>query len=262
MRNLGVCTALGLSWIIASCAESMVNPAGIPEPVPALEAAPKARPNNVEVRRQAKKIAEDAEMRSAILSRQVSPNVSPKEELPPQPEAQPPQAPQQPPEPRISPEPPTVVVLPPPPQPTEPNFPVAALMPEPPEPAEPTFSSTPPTVELPLPLEPAVPKVPIEAAMPPPPEAAEPSFPVAALPPLEPAEPSLPQVEIAAESLTSLSYPDLPSYLSMRPRLVWEDVTGSFEVPRRPLSEAPELNPERQIPSLIRNPWPLLIDGS
>ncbi|GEO18371.1 hypothetical protein MAE02_60670 [Microvirga aerophila] len=94
------------------------------------------------------------------------------------------------------------------------------------------------------------------------PEAAEPSFPVAALPPPpDPAEPSLPQEEIAAESVISVPYPDLPSYLSMRPRLVWADVTGSFEVPRIPLSEALERNPEKRIPSFIRSPWPLPVDA-
>jgi hypothetical protein len=104
----------------------------------------------------------------------------------------------------------------------------------------------------------------IEAAMPAPPEPTEPRFPVAALmpPPPEPAEPSLPsQEEIVAESPISISYPDLPASLSLHPRFDWEEVTGSFEIPRSPLAGAFEIRLERQTPSLIRNPWPLPVDA-
>ena len=99
----------------------------------------------------------------------------------------------------------------------------------------------------------------------PPPEPAEPSFPVATLipPPPEPAEPVLPsQEEVAAESPILIPFPELPASLSLHPRFDWEEVTGSFEIPRSPLAEAFGIRPERQIPSLIRNPWPLSMDGS
>jgi hypothetical protein len=266
MRKSGVFAAFALSWITASCAERMANPAVVPEP-PALKAAPKTRPANVEVRRQAERIAEKTRKNSTARSRQFSPSVSVKPEQPPKPQVPPPQASQQPQEPAIGREPPSVVALPPP-KPAEPNFPFAALMPPPPEPAEPTFPSVPPAVELPSPPEPTapiLPQVPIEAAMPPPPEPAEPSLPVSALmpPPPKPAEPSLPsQEEIIAESSVSVPLPDLPSYLSLRPRFDWVDTVGAIEVPHSPLSEAFEASPQGRTPSLIQNPWPFGMDAS
>jgi hypothetical protein len=265
MHKFGVFTALTVSWITASCAERMVHPAVIPQPTP-LKAAPKPSPNNVEARHRAETIANDARMRSAIRSRQVTPTASLKPELSPEPHAPPPQVSQQPKQTPISREPPATVGLPPP-EPAEPNFPVAALMPSPPEPAEPTFPSVSPIVELPSlpePAAPILPEVPIEAGLPPPPEPAEPSFHVATLMP-RPPEPAVPflssQEEVAAESPISIPFPDLASYLSLRPRFDWVDTVGAIEVPHSPRSETLETNPE-QIPSLIRNPWPLATDAS
>jgi hypothetical protein len=229
MRKLGVFTALALSGMTASCAETLVGSAIIPSPAPAPRAEAKPRSNNVEAKRQA-----------------------------PQPQVS-----QQPQEIPIRHEPPAVATFPPPPEPADPNFPVAALIPPPPEPAEPTFPSAPPAVESEPPIS-TLPEVSPEAAMPPLPEPAEPSFPVVALmpPPPEPAEPSLPsQEEIATEGSVPIPFPDLPSYLSLHPRVDWVDTVGSIEVPPRPLSDAPEPSPERQIPSLIRNPWPVPIDA-
>jgi hypothetical protein len=250
MHKFGVFTALALSWITASCAERMVHPAVIPQPIP-LKAAPKPSPSNVEARYRAETIAYDARMRSAIHAHQVTPSASVKSEPSPEPQAPLPQVSQQPKQTPISREPPATVVLPPPP-----------------EPAEPTFPSVSPIVELPPSPEPAapmLPEVPIEAALPPPPEPAEPSFPVATLmpPPPEPAEPLLPsQDEVIAESPISIPIPDLASFLSLRPRFDWVDTVGAIEVPHSPRSEALETNPEEQIPSLIRNPWPLATDAS
>jgi hypothetical protein len=269
MRKLGVFTALALSGMTVSCAERMVHPAVIPQPTPP-KAASKPRPHDVEARRQAETLAEDARMRSVIRTPPVTASASVKPEPSPEPQAPLPQVSQQPKEAPISREPPAAVALPPPPEPAEPNFPVIALMPPPPEPAEPTFPSLQPNVELPLPPEPALPTLPevlIEAAMPAPPDPAEPSFPVATLmPPLpEPAEPSLPQYwqeQIATESPIPIPFPDLASYLSLHPRFDWVDTVGAIEVPRSPLSEVPETNPEEQIPSLIQNPWPLSMDGT
>jgi hypothetical protein len=267
MHKFGVFTALALSWITASCAERMVHSAVIPQPMP-LKAAPKSSPNNVEARYRAETIANDARMRSAIHAHQVTPSASVKPEPSPEPQAPLPQVSQQPKQTPISREPPATVVLPPPSEPAEPNFPVAALMPPPPEPAEPTFPSVSPIVELPPSPEPAapmLPEVPIEAALPPPPEPAEPSFPVATLmpPPPEPAEPLLPsQEEVAAESPISIPFPDLASFLSLRPRFDWVDTVGAIEVAHSPRSKALETNPEEQIPRLIRNPWPLATDAS
>jgi len=84
--------------------------------------------------------------------------------------------------------------------------------------------------------------------MPAPPEPAEPSFPVAALMPALP-EPSLPphsQEQIAAESSIPIPFPDLPSYLSLRPRFEWVDTVGAIELPHNPLSEALEASPEER----------------
>lgn len=264
MRKLGVFTALALSGIISSCAERMVNPAVIPKP-PLPKAAPETRTSNVEARRQAERIAKDARKRSAIGSRPVSPDSSVTPEQRPTTQAQPPQEVQQPQGTPISRTPPVNAALPPPPEPSEPNFPVTAQMPLPSEPAEPTFPSAPPAIELlppPEHAEPALPEVSSKVAMPPPPEPAEPSFPVAALtPPPEPAELLLPsQEEIIAESPISIPFPDLPAPLSLHPRFDWGEVTGSFEIPRSPLSETFEASPERQIPSLIRNPSLLPIE--
>jgi hypothetical protein len=267
MHKFGVFTALALSWITASCAERMVHPAVIPQPMP-LKAASKLSPNNVEARHRAETIAYDARMRSAIHAHQVTPSASVKSEPSPEPQAPLPQVSQQPKQTPVSREPPATAVLPPPPEPAEPNFPGAALMPPPPEPAESTFPSVPPVVELPPSPEPAapiLPEMPIEAALPPPPEPAEPSFPVATLmpPPPEPAEPLLPsQDEVDGESPISIPFPDLASFLSLRPRFDWVDTVGAIEVPHSPRSEALETNPEEQIPSLIRNPWPLATDAS
>jgi hypothetical protein len=270
MRELGVFTALALSGMTA-CAERIVSPDAIPEPALSSKAAPKPWPNDVEARRQAEIIAEDARRRSAVRPRLASPSASFKPERRPKTQAPPlPQVSQQPKEPSISPHLPVVAALPPPPEPAEPNFPVAALMPPPPEPAEPTFPSTPPAIALPSPPEPptsTLPDASLEAMMPLPPEPAEPSFPVAALPPSpEPAEPSLParhaQGETAAESSISIPFPELTSYLSLRPRFDWVDTVGAIEVLRGPQSEALEASPVKGIPSLIRNPWPLPTDAS
>lgn len=267
MHKFGVFAALTLTWITTSCAERMAYPAVVPEP-PAPKAASKLRPANVEPRRQAEKTAESTGKRSAMPPGQVSPSASVKSEQSPASEVLPPQASEQPPQAQTSPEPPMATVLPPPLEPDESTFPFAALMPPPPEPAEPTFPSVSPTVELPHPLEPAVPvlpEVPIEAALPPPPKPAEPSFPVAALipPPSEPAEPSLPsQDEIIIEGSIPIPFPDLASNLSLRPQFDWVDTVGSIEVPNSPLSDSREANPQEGIPSLIRNPWPLPMEGS
>jgi hypothetical protein len=263
MRQFGVFAALTLTWITASCGERMVHPAVMPEP-PAPKAASKLRSANVEPRHQAEKIAENTGKRSAIPPGQVSPSASVKSEQPPASEVLPPQASEQPPEAQTSPEPPIATVLPPPLEPDESNFPFAALMPPPPEPAEPTF----PSVELPPPLEPAVPvlpEVPIEAALPPPPEPAEPSFPVAALipPPSEPAEPSFPsQEEVIIEGSILIPFPDLPSYVSLRPRFDWVDTVGAIDLPLNPQTKALEASPEERTPSLIRNPWPVPMDDT
>jgi hypothetical protein len=269
MRQFGVFTALALSGITTSCAERMVHPAVMPEP-PAPKAASKLRPANVEPRRQAEKIAEGTRNLSAMPPRQVSPSASVKPEQPPESEAQPPRASEQPPQAQTSLDPTTATVLPPPLEPDESNFPFAALMPPPPEPAEPTFPSTPPAIELSSPPEPptsSLPEVTAEAAMPPPPEPAEPSFPVATLmhPLPVPAEPSLPpppEEQIAAESPKPVPFPDLPSYVSLRPVFIWVDTVGAIQLPHSPLSEGLEVSPEERIPSLIRNPWPLSMDGS
>jgi hypothetical protein len=269
MRKFGVFAALTLSWITASCAERMMHPAVIPQST-LPKAASKLRPANVEPRRQAEKIAEDTRNLSAMPPRQVSPRASVKPELPPESEAQPPQASEQPPQAQTSLDPTTAKVLPPPSEPDESNFPFAALMPPPPDPAEPTFPSVPPTVELPPPLELAVPvlqEVTVEAVLPPPPEPAEPSFPVAALipPASEPAEQPLPlqeEVTIEGSIPTLVPFPDLASNLSLRPQFDWVDTVGSIEVPREPVPETSEASPEKQIPSLIRSPWPLPMDGS
>ena len=267
MRKLGVFTALALSWITASCAERMVHPAIIPQPTPP-KAASKPISNNVEVRRRTETIAENTGKRSTIRSRQVTPSASVKPEQSPKPQAPLPQASEQPPEAQTSSDPPMATVLSPPLETDDSNFPYAALMPPPPEPAEPIFPSASPTVELPPPLEPAVPVLPegtVETVLPPPPEPAEPSFPVAALipPPSVPAEPSLPsQEEVIIEGSNPIPFPDLASNLSLRPQFEWVDTVGSIEVPRSPLSDAREASPEEGIPSLIRNPWPLPMEGN
>jgi hypothetical protein len=267
MHKIGVLTALALSWITASCAERMVHPSIVPQPTPP-KAVSKPIPNNAEVRRRAVAVAENTGKPSAVRSRQVSPSASVKPEQSPEPQAPLPQASERPPETQTAPDPPMATVLLPPLEPDESNFPFAALMPPPPEPAEPTFPSVSPTAELPPPLEPAVPVLPevtIEAVLPPPPEPAEPSFPVAALipPPSEPAEPSLPsQEDVIIESSIAIPFPDLASNLSLRPQFDWVDTVGSIEVPHSPLSDARETSPEEGIPSLIRNHWPLPMDGT
>jgi hypothetical protein len=211
MRKLRMLTALAVIGVSA-CAERMVKPAVVPAP-PAPKAAPKPRPTNVELRRQAEKIADGTRNLSVIRPRQVSPTASIRPEQPRESEAKPPKASAQTLETQTSSDPPRATVLPPPFEPDESNFPFAALMPPPPEPAEPTFPSVAPTVELPPPPQPAapgLPGMPIEAAMPPPSEPAQPSFPVVELlpPPSEPAEPSLPsQEEIIAESSNSIPFP-------------------------------------------------------
>jgi hypothetical protein len=266
MYKFGVFAALALSWITASCAERMVHPAVIPQPT-SPKAASMPSPNNVEAKHRTETIAENTGKRSAIRARPVTPRASVKPEQPPESEVHSPQASEQPPEDQTSLNPPMATVLPPL-EPDESNFPFAALMPPPPELAEPTFPSVSPTVELLSPLEPAapvLPEVPIEAALPPPPEPAEPSFPVATLmPPLpEPAEPSLPsQEEVIMESSIAIPFPDLASNLSLRPQFDWVDTVGSIDVPHSPLSQAHEASPEEGIPSLIRNPWPVPMDGT
>jgi hypothetical protein len=82
-------------------------------------------------------------------------------------------------------------------------------------------------------------------------------------PPPEPAEPSLPsQEEVIIEGSNPIPFPDLASNLSLRPQFEWVDTVGSIEVPRSPLSDAREASPEEGIPSLIRNPWPLPMEGN
>jgi hypothetical protein len=267
MHKFGVFTALTLSWVTASCAERMVHPAVMP-PSTLPKAASKPWPHNVEARHRAETLAENTRKHSAIRSHEVTPSARVKPEQSPERQAPLPQVSHQPNEPPSWREPPTIVALPSPPEPAESNFPITALMPPPPEPAEPTFPSISPTVELPPPLEPVVPVLPevtVEAVLPPPPEPAEPSFPVAARipPPPEPAEPSLPsQEEVIIESSIAIPFPDLASNLSLRPQFEWVDTVGSIEVPRSPLSDAREASPEEGIPSLIRNPWPLAMEGS
>ncbi len=261
MRQFGVFTALALSGMTASCAERMAHPAVIPMPPPP-KAASQPMSHNGEAGRQDETLAEDASKRSAIRSHQVTPSASVTPEPSLEPRAPLPQISQQK-ETPISREPPAAVALSPPLKPAEPNFPIAALMPPPQQPAEPTFPSVPPTVELPSPPQsalPTLPEVPMEAVMPAPPEPAEPSFPVATLLPAppEPAGPVLSsQNEVAAESPILIPFPDLSAPLSLHPRFEWEDVTGSLDFP---LAEAFEIRPERQIPSLIRNPFPLASD--
>jgi hypothetical protein len=269
MRKFGVFTALTLSWITASCAERMLNPTVVPQPT-APKAASKPRPHNVKARHQAETVAENTGKSSTIRTRQVTPSASVKSEPSSEPQAPLPQVSRQPKETPISRQLPAAVALPPPPEPAEPNFPVAALMPPPPEPAEPTFPSTPRAIDISSPPEPStsiLPEVFSEPAMPHPPDPAEPSFPVATLmPPLpEPAEPSLPpppQEQIAAESPIPILFPDLPSHLSLRPRFDWVDTVGAIDLPHNPRSEALEASPEERTPSLVRNPWPLSIDGT
>jgi hypothetical protein len=217
MRNLGVLTALALSWITASCAERMVSPTVIPEPVRTPQAGPKPPLNSVEARRQTETI--DARKRSAIRPRRVSPSASFKTEQPPEPQTPLPQELQQP---QATPTGRAAVAVPPPTtEPDASDFPYAALMPPPPEPAEPSF--------------------PVAVLMPPPPE---------------PAEPSLPSREEAtAEIVISIPFPDLSAPLSLYPRFEWEEVTGSFDILHSPLSEVFDARPERQVPTFIRSPW-------
>lgn len=260
MRNLRVFTALAVIGLSA-CSERIVSLTAIPEASPPPKATPKPRLHNVEAKHQAQKDEKDTRKRSASLSGIATPTASFKTEQPPEPQTPRPQELQQP---QATPTGRAAVAVPPPTiEPDESNFPFAALMPPPPEPAEPTFPSVPSTVELPPPSEPAapaLPEMPKEAAMPLPPKPAEPSFPIATLmPPLpEPAEPSLPsQDEIIAESSISIPFPDLPAYLSLRLRFDWVDTVGAIDIPRGPVREISETNPEGQVPSLIRNPWPL-----
>jgi hypothetical protein len=252
MHKFGVFAALTLSWITASCAERMVHPAVMPQPT-LPRVALKTQLHNVEVRHRAETIAENTGKRSAIRPpRQVAQSASVKPEPSPEPQAPLPQGSQRPKE-----------------TPTSRELPAVGVLPPPPEPAEPTFPSTPPAIDLSSPREPPtsiLPEVSAEAAMPPPPDPAEPSFPVATLmPPLpEPAEPSLPpppQEQIAAESPTPILFPDIPSYLSLRPRFDWVDTVGAIELPQNPLSETLEAGAEQRTPSLIRNSWPLSVDG-
>jgi hypothetical protein len=269
MHKFGVFTALTLSWIAASCAERMVHPAVIPQPTQP-KAASKPWPRDMEARHRAETLAEETGKRSAIRSRQVTPSASVKpEQSSAPPDSAPasiPSAKRDPTLARTS----AIVALPSPPEPAEPNFPITALMPPPPKPAEPTFPSTPPAIELSSPPEPptsSLPEVTAEAAMPPPPEPAEPSFPVATLmhPLPAPAEPSLPpppEEQITAESPKPVPFPDLPSYVSLRPVFIWVDTVGAIQLPHSPLSEGLEVSPEERNPSLIRNPWPLSMDGT
>jgi hypothetical protein len=269
MHKFGVFAALTLSWITASCAERMVHPAVIPQPTPS-KAASKPRPHTVAARRQAETLAEATGKHSAIRSHEVTPSPSVKPEPPRELQTPLPQVPHQPNQPPSWRDPPAAVTLPPPPEPAEPNFPITALMPPPPEPAEPTFPSAPPVIELSSPREPPTSTLPAassEATMPPPPDPAEASFPVATLMPplLESAEPSLPsppEQQIAVESPMPVPFPDLPSYVSLRPRFDWVDTVGAIELPHNPRSKALEASPQERTPRLIRNPWPLPIDGT
>jgi hypothetical protein len=260
MRNSRVFAALILGAMAASCAERMVSPSTVPKPFPP-EVAPKPRLNNVEVRRQTERVAEDAGPSSGIRS--VSQRARSKQQRPEQ-QAPPPQAAQRRQATLTGRE--AVAVLPPSTEPDESNFPFEALMPPPAEPAEPTFPSALTASKIPPPPEPVAPiqpEVPLAAAMPPPPDPAEPSFPVAALMPSPPeaAEPSLPsQEEIVAETPISIPLPDLPAYLSLRPRFEWVDTVGAIEVPREPMPDTSEVSPEKQIPALIQSPWPLSIE--
>jgi hypothetical protein len=269
MHKFGVFTALTLSWVTASCAERVVNPVVIPR-LASPKAAPKPRSTNVEARRRAEPLAESARRRLALHFGQVTPSASVKPEPSLERRTALPHGSEPLNEFPIRREPPTGATLPPPPEPAEPNFPVAALMPPPPEPAEPTLPTILPTAELPSPPRPSTsvpPEAPPEAAMPPPPNPAEPSFPVATLmpPPPEPAEPSLhppSQEQVAAASPISIPFPDLPSHLSLRPRFNWVDTVGAIDLPHRPPSEALGANQEERVPSLIRTPWPLPLDGN
>jgi hypothetical protein len=252
MHKFGVFTTLMLSWITASCAERTVNLAVIPRPTQP-KAASKPWPNNVEARYRVETLAEDAKKRSSVHSRQVTPSASVKPERSLKPQAPLPQVLQQPEKILISHEPSAIVALPLPPEPAAPNFPITALMPPPPEPVEQAFPSTPPAVELTPPPEPptsTLPEVTAEATVPSPPDPVETSLPLRS------------QEQIAAESPILSPYPDLPSYLSLRPRFEWVDTVGAIELPQSPLSGDPEASPEKLTPSLIRTPWPLSMDGS
>jgi hypothetical protein len=265
MHKFGVFTALALSWITASCAERMANSAVIPEPT-SPKAASKPVPNDVKMRRRAETVAESTRRGSAVRSHEVTPSASVRPKPSPEPQAPLPQVSPRPMEPPIWREPPAAAALPPPPEPAEPNFPVATLMPPPPEPDGQTYSSTPRTIELPPPPEPPIStlrEVTAEATMPSPPDPAEPSFPMTTLKPTEPAQPSLSlhsQEQIATES--PLPFPDLPSYLSLRPRFDWVDTVSAITLPYNLLPEAVEPSPVEGAPSLIRNPWPPPLDGT
>jgi hypothetical protein len=70
------------------------------------------------------------------------------------------------------------------------------------------------------------------------------------------------QEEAIIEGSNPIPFPDLASNLSLRPQFEWVNTVGSIEVPHSPLSDAREASPEEGIPSLIRNPWPLAMEGS
>jgi hypothetical protein len=265
MHKFGVLTALALSWATASCADRVVNPVDIPQ-LPLPKTAPNPRSNTVEESRRTETTAESARNRPAIRSHPGTPSASLKPKQPHRHQAALPRRPLLPTEIPIEREPSAGVVLPSHSESTRSDVPIAALMPPSPEPAEATFPLTPP-IELPSPEPPTStpPRVPSEAATPPPTAPADPDFPAAALMPLppEPAEPSLPsQEQIAGASSISIPFPDLPSYLSLRPRFDWVDTVGTIDIPPSPLPEALDVNSDEDIPNLIRSPWPLPLDGT
>jgi hypothetical protein len=285
MRKFGVFAALILSGMTPSCAQRVVLPPNITAP----EAVPNLRPNKIEKSRRVAVIEEGSKNWLAARTRQLDAGARTKRR--PEAQAANPETSQAPREAWHN--PPSVAALPLPSEHAEPGAPTLALLPPPSEPVEPTFPSAPHPIEsapveaiVPAPPEPATPTLPSarlatetsstpetaapsvseaspEVMMLPLPEPAEPSFPTAVLitpPPQEPAGSSLPEQEAtAAETSVPIHFPELTENLSLRPRADWRDVTETFSIPHRLLSEAFESNPERRFPRLIRDSWPLPI---
>ncbi len=263
MHKFWVFTALTVSWANASCAERVVNAIDIPHFHP-LKAAPNPQPNNVGERRRAGTISENDGNRPGIRSYLVTRSATVRRVQSLQHQADLVHGPQSPTELPVKHEPSIGAITPSLSERTELEVPVTKLMPPPLEPAEPTFPST-SLVEMPPPEPPTsfLPEVPSEAAMPPPPSTAETSFPLATLMPAlpEPVEPSLPSPEqVVPATPTSIPFPDLPSYVSLRPRFDWVDSVGAIELPQPPLPQAFEPDSEERIPMLIRTPWPVPLE--
>ena len=279
MRNRGVVTTLVLSGMLVACAQRVVPPANIAEPAPAPS---KAAPNPPGARPQVAAIREEPRKHSAVRTRRVVVDArmeQPREALAAKPQTSEAEREQW----R---DPPPVAALPPPSEPAEPTFPsiphpsepalgqgsidpsvadrsAETMMPLPPEPAQPTWPAVPPVTEVARASEiasPPGPEISPKATVPPSPEPADSGFPLAALmpPPPEPAESFLPeQGEPAAEGVALLPFPELSETLSLSPRFDWREVTATFSIPRSLVAGALEANSEKEVPSLVREPWPL-----